>query len=102
MAAKTEEQKEAYKQYKKYIASKEFAVIREAVLNRDGRRCVCCGATEEERTLQAHHKTYEHLYDEANHLSDLSTICQICHLAIHRAPSNYNRFKALYEIKRDK
>lgn len=87
-----DETKEMIKQYHKYIKSKDFDVIRDKVFARDNFRCVCCNATANERVLQAHHKTYDHLYDELNHLEDLSTLCKVCHNAIHKAKSNLRRF----------
>lgn len=91
-----------YLQYKRYIASKEFDDVRNAVFTRDNNSCTACGWNISEynpdkkslkRTLHCHHKTYVHLYDEMNHLDDLTTLCNVCHLAIHRAPSNFSRFK---------
>ena len=91
------------KKYDAYIRSKDFKAIREKVFERDHYRCACCGYSPFEdkefpnrkpRTLQCHHRTYEHLFNEyPNHLEDLVTLCSVCHRAIHRAPSNFVRFK---------
>lgn len=91
-----------YKKYKKYIASKDFKAVKDAVFARDNYACCACGwhlseydaeKKSNKRTLQCHHKEYRHLYDEMNHLEDLVTMCSVCHRAIHAAPSNIHRFK---------
>lgn len=81
------------KAYHKYIRSQDFNEVKNKVLERDNYRCVCCNASADERILQVHHRTYEHLYDELNHLGDLTTLCKVCHCAIHRAKSNLSRFR---------
>ena len=102
MSYKVNKNDPEYKKYTKYISSKEFKAIKEAVFERDGHQCCMCGwhiseyDTEKKsnkRTLQCHHKTYAHLYDEWNHLEDLVTACSVCHRACHSAPSNIHRFK---------
>jgi 5-methylcytosine-specific restriction endonuclease McrA len=84
---------EEYLKYRKYIKSKEFKEIKGIVEERDGGKCCACNSTRDERTLTCHHKTYEHLYNEREHLEDLITLCNVCHRAIHNAVSNYKRFK---------
>lgn len=93
MAKKSEEEEILYKEYKRYIRSKEWKDICKVVLERDGYRCRCCGRTADETTLCVHHSTYDHLYDERNHLEDLITLDSGCHLAIHRWRPNWQRFK---------
>ena len=97
-----------YRRYTKYIASKEFKEIKEAVFKRDNYSCVACGWNIDEydpdkksnkRTLQCHHKDYSVLYDEMNHLEYMSTLCSVCHRAIHAAPSNIHRFKKSLDSK---
>ena len=99
---KIDKNDEEYKKYTRYIASKAFKEIKEIVFKRDNYTCCVCGWNISEydpdkksnkRTLQCHHKTYKHLYDEMNHLEDLVCIDNVCHRAIHSAPSNINRFK---------
>lgn len=93
MAKKTQEEEELYKQYKKYIRSKEWKQIAQQVMERDGYRCRCCGRTKDEAKLSVHHSTYEHLFDEQDNLCDLITVCTTCHLCIHRNRNNWQRFR---------
>lgn len=108
MSYKTDKSDPEYVKYTKYIASKEFKEIKDIVFERDNYSCCSCGWNISEydpdkksnkRTLQCHHKTYKHLYDEKNHLDDLSTLCSVCHRAIHSAPSNIHRFKKSLDDK---
>lgn len=105
---KTNKQDPEYKRYTKYIRSKEFEAIKNIVFERDKYTCVACGWNISEydaekksnkRTLQCHHKDYSVLYDEMNHLDALSTLCSVCHRAIHAAPSNIHRFKKSLDTK---
>ena len=83
-----------YKSYKAYIRSKEWKHITEIVRERDNYHCMCCGRTEDDGAkLSVHHNSYKHLYDELNHLDDLTLICTVCHLAVHRNKANYQRFR---------
>lgn len=108
MSYKTDKNDPEYKRYTRYIASKEFKEIKNIVLERDKYTCACCSWNISEydpdkksnkRTLQVHHRTYEHLYDEKNHLEDLIVICSVCHRAIHAAPSNIHRFQKSLDTK---
>lgn len=90
----------AYQAYQKYIKSKEFKVLRDKVLERDNHRCQACGRTIEEismsgkkLSLQCHHKSYQHVgKNNEEEFNDLITLCNICHNAMHKAPSNLKRF----------
>lgn len=93
-------------QYKKYIKTDEWKLIRENVLQRDNFTCRCCNRNQSEIdeynnkkgkkliSLVVHHKTYKNLFNESGtNYRDLITLCSVCHRAIHSAPSNRNRFK---------
>lgn len=64
--------------YQKYLASDEFAEIRQAVFQRDNYKCAVCGKP---HNLEPHHLTYIHLYKE--NPRDLVTLCSSCHKAYH-------------------
>jgi len=52
----------------------------EHILERDGHRCRICGKDGAEAKLNVHHKDW---IREHNNSSNLVTICQVCHHAIH-------------------
>lgn len=88
-----------YKEYQKWLRSKEFKGLRDRMLERDGYACRCCGRTEEEIadnpkiSLQAHHRSYRYLgLGDDRELGDLVTLCSVCHRAVHSAKSNLRRF----------
>lgn len=87
-----------YSAYQKYIKSKEFKALRDKVLERDNYKCRVCGRSQEEiigtkYSLQAHHSNYEHLGKcNEEEFNDLITLCNVCHNAMHKAPSNLKRF----------
>lgn len=90
---KKKQRSEEYLKYQRYIRSKKFKAVREAVLDRDGHHCQFCNRTPEESPLCVHHRTYEHLFDGGQaEIADCITICQIDHLALHRVKRNYKRF----------
>ena len=73
--------------HKKYIRSKEFDNVRQAVFARDNYQCVICGRTD---NLVCHHKCYKHLGEgNQNEIDDCVTLCQLDHVAHHRAKYNY-------------
>lgn len=92
---KTEEEKELYRKYQRYLKSEKFKEIRKIVFERDGNRCCGCGrGVEDGAVLNCHHRSYVHLFhEEENGYQDLRTLCQTCHRAIHRVPSNWSRFR---------
>jgi len=100
--SKRKQKSEEYLKYQRYIKSKEFDEVRKIVFERDNHQCQFCNWTPDDyqadlksthRSLSCHHRTYEHLYDEKNNLNDCITICSVCHSNLHRAPSNFIRFK---------
>jgi 5-methylcytosine-specific restriction endonuclease McrA len=77
---RTKEQRSAawWSRYEEYLQSPEWAARRTKVLARDGGLCQACL---ERRATQAHHLTYERVFDEP--LFDLIAICEACHLRLH-------------------
>lgn len=60
--------------YQRYLASREWSVIRERVRERSGNRCEhCCSAPQQ----AVHHLTYENVGNER--LGDLLAVCEPCH-----------------------
>lgn len=83
-----------YEEYQAYIKSDEWQEIRKIVLERDNYHCMCCGRSlQENAVLAIHHNSYQHLFDERNHLDDLVTLCKVCHASVHRNRANWQRFK---------
>lgn len=62
-------------EYQAYLASREWAVKREAVRRRAGNRCERC---RRHKMDACHHLTYERV-GGAERLSDLQAICDPCH-----------------------
>jgi hypothetical protein len=58
-----------------YLASPEWALLKNAVKSRSGGVCEHC---QQARGTQTHHQTYARLYKEL--LADLAHVCQPCHL----------------------
>ena len=90
------EYSDEYLRYKSYLRSKEWKKVQEwFYTNVYKKRCYCCGREEGEDncTIALHHSDYSHLYNEKENPECLIPICNICHYAIHRARSNWKRFK---------
>ena len=99
---KKKEYSDEYLRYKSYIRSKEWKKVQEWFYTHIyKKRCYCCGREEGEDncTIALHHSDYQFLYNEINHPECLIPICNICHYAIHRARSNWKRFKLDKENK---
>jgi hypothetical protein len=71
-----------FDRYEEYLASPQWRARREAAIAAAGRRCQLCNASEMESFLQAHHRTYERLGEEAS--GDLTILCSECHEYFHR------------------
>lgn len=66
--------------YKKFLKSKYWLKVKLLVLERDNKTCQVCGT---KKSLHVHHKTYEHHFNELEHLEDLITLCKLCHEKEH-------------------
>jgi hypothetical protein len=80
--------------YEAYLQTEQFDRIRQAVFNRDGRKCVICGST---KILQAHHLTYRNLYHEDT--GDLITLCRACHSIYHAVEKRRDAVEAAYQFE---
>lgn len=91
MANKSKE----YLDYKRYIRSKEWKVLRDEIVEERGGKCQICGRAdgEDKTTLVVHHNSYNNLYNERNHKEDLLVCCTICHRCLHLNKNNFKRFK---------
>ena len=96
---KSKQRSEEYLKYQKYIRSKDFAVVKEIVKERD-KVCQTCGRTQEEidaspkLSFNVHHRTYEHLFEGGDvEAADCILLCSCCHRGIHSVKSNFTRFK---------
>lgn len=65
--------------YTTYLQSTAWQERRTGCLLRAGHKCEACTGT---HRLQAHHLTYERIFNEP--LEDLMALCEHCHDALHR------------------
>ena len=98
---KRKEKSEAELKYQRYIRSKAFDKVRQAVKERD-KVCQCCGRTEDDIVndpkicFTTHHRTYGHLFENGEQeIADCILLCSVCHRAIHSAKKNIRRFKKM-------
>jgi 5-methylcytosine-specific restriction endonuclease McrA len=66
--------------YYDYLKSSEWNNVRNLILERDEHKCIRCKST---YNLQAHHTTYQNIFNESKHLEDLVTLCFDCHKKEH-------------------
>jgi 5-methylcytosine-specific restriction endonuclease McrA len=76
---KESDQKRAqwFAEYTEYLLTPAWRAKRDAVLTRDRKTCLGCGAP----ATQVHHLTYEHVGNEL--LWELVSICNACHKRVH-------------------
>lgn len=65
------------REYKEYLQSKEWAIRRQACLERFGGQCALC----ENKAWHVHHRTYDRVGHE--HINDLTALCGECHAKFH-------------------
>jgi hypothetical protein len=75
--------REAWMQaYSDYLASNEWKIKRETVLQRDGYLCQACLKN---KASQVHHKSYEFVdFTGLEPCFDLVSICNVCHEKLHK------------------
>jgi hypothetical protein len=64
--------------YAKYLESEHWDILRSAVLERDGGKCVKCGG----QGWQVHHRFYRDDWEDAQP-GDCNTLCRPCHEKQH-------------------
>lgn len=67
-------------EYYSYLKSPEWRGVSKEVKKRAQWRCQACNSGID---LNAHHRTYEFLGDERNHMGEMICLCRRCHQAIH-------------------
>ena len=71
--------------YKEYLKSEYWLLVKSQVHKRDDYKCVKC---ESEKNLCVHHRTYEFIGSE--NLDELVTLCKKCHYSFHKTFPNQN------------
>ncbi len=66
--------------YHEHLTTDYWKAASAKVKKRDGYRCRMCNSALD---LCAHHRTYEHLGRELEHLGDLTCVCRRCHEMFH-------------------
>ena len=66
--------------YTQYLLTLHWKKVRKLALEKAEGKCQLCNKS---NCLNVHHRTYEHLGDEQNHLSDLTVLCKDCHSNFH-------------------
>lgn len=92
------------KEYAEYLKSPAWKALRKIVFERDGYRCVDCGAEagyfvsgkRDVRGLECDHETYIRLFHELP--EDCRTRCRNCHRAKHAKKGWANRVKFPYKL----
>lgn len=67
------------KQYHEYLTSTKWKNKRKELFTLRGEKCEVCSKT---NSLQVHHLTYEHIFNEP--LEDLKILCKNCHSKEHK------------------
>jgi len=64
--------------YKDYLLSNDWQIVRRIALAHFGNKCQLCGSTQ---NLNVHHKNYDNIGNET--LDDLTLLCKSCHEKFH-------------------
>ena len=82
--------------YQEYLKSQKWNDIKKLVFKRD--KYICQGCLTETKNLQAHHLTYDRIYNEM--CFDLITLCRKCHCNIHDIDS-VDDYLEKYKVNKD-
>jgi hypothetical protein len=69
-------------EYTEYLKTEKWKMIAGMVKERAGHRCQICNKGAE---LEAHHRTYVNLFNELEHMGDLTCLCRRCHGLYHES-----------------
>lgn len=69
--------------YSDYLNSPIWKYISSIIKLQSNYTCAQCKEKANPAHLVVHHRTYEHLGSELNHLEDLDVLCTACHLKTH-------------------
>ena len=67
-------------EYKHYLGTDEWMLLRYSALDRDSYACQQCGSP---NNLEVHHTSYEGIYEMNFKLEQLTTLCEPCHKEEH-------------------
>jgi 5-methylcytosine-specific restriction endonuclease McrA len=70
--------------YKTYLQSEQWKLIRDTALDLYDNKCILCDSTD---NLNVHHKTYKNIGNED--IDDLIVLCKRCHRKHHNLYENY-------------
>lgn len=73
----------AKEQYHAYLKTDGWRAISNEIKSRAKYRCQICNSR---GPLNTHHRTYENLYRERDHMEDLVCLCEVCHERHHFPP----------------
>ncbi len=73
---------DCHEDYRTFLASVEWAILRQEALKRDRHRCQHCGYIGDR--LQVHHTSYDGIYTMTFHVEQLLVLCDICHNDLHQ------------------
>ena len=79
-------------EYDAYLDSPAWGAKRQKVIERAGGICEGC---RERKAVQAHHKTYDHIFEEF--LFELVAVCRQCHTRVH--PEASRRLEIYFDIE---
>ncbi len=71
---------ERQEEYVAYLQTDAWRAIAGKVKERAGHRCQICNSG---NRLEVHHRTYAHIFNEAEYLDDLVCLCRGCHGLYH-------------------
>lgn len=77
-------------EYRKYLDSAEWKLLRNSILKERGCVCEKCKVTNNRWNLHIHHMTYKRLFNELK--ADLLVLCATCHKEVHKMPRKNNPY----------
>lgn len=85
-------------EYESYIKTAKWKAISLEVKERAGHKCRLCNSGSR---LETHHRSYDHLGEEENHMNDLTCLCRKCHRLFHKNVKITHRGRITKGIKKE-